>query len=67
MKPMILAAHQPAYLPWLGYFDKLSRSDIFIFLDSVQFEKNSFLNWNRIQTFPRTLVADRPGQDEKGI
>jgi hypothetical protein len=47
---MILTAHQPAYLPWLGYFDKLLRSDIFIFLDTVQFERNSFINRNKIKT-----------------
>ena len=47
---MILTVHQPAYLPWLGYFDKIARSDIFIFLDTVQFEKNNFINRNKIKT-----------------
>lgn len=47
---MTLSAHQPAYLPWLGYFDKLIRSDIFVYLDSVQYERNSFINRNRIKT-----------------
>lgn len=47
---MIMSAHQPAYLPWLGYFDKIKRSDIFVFLDTVQFEKNSFTNRNKIKT-----------------
>lgn len=47
---LILTAHQPAYLPWLGYFDKITKSDIFIYLDAVQFEKNSFTNRNRIKT-----------------
>jgi hypothetical protein len=47
---MILSAHQPAYLPWMGYFDKIMKSDIFVFLDMVQFEKNSFINRNKIKT-----------------
>lgn len=47
---MILSAHQPAYMPWLGYFEKIQKSDIFIYLDTVQFEKNSYINRNKIKT-----------------
>ena len=47
---MILTAHQPAYLPWLGYFHKIAISDTFVILDKVQFEKNSFTNRNKIKT-----------------
>ena len=47
---MILSAHQPAYLPWLGYFEKIQASDIFVYLDTVQYEKNSFINRNKIKT-----------------
>lgn len=47
---MIVSIHQPAYLPWLGYFHKIIQSDIFVFLDTVQLEKNGFANRNRIRT-----------------
>jgi hypothetical protein len=47
---MILTAHQPAYLPWLGLIHKITVSDIYVYLDSVQFEKNSFTNRNKIKT-----------------
>jgi hypothetical protein len=41
---MRLAIHQPNYFPWLGYFFKMLSSDVFIFLDDVQYTKNSFIN-----------------------
>lgn len=47
---MIIAVHQPQYLPWLGYFDKIDRSDVFVFLDNVQFKKNEWQNRNKIKT-----------------
>ena len=46
---MIVAIHQPQYLPWLGYFDKIAQADIFILLDDVQFKKNEWQNRNRIR------------------
>ncbi len=47
---MIVTIHQPQYLPWLGYFDKISRADVFVLLDNVQFKKNEWQNRNRIRT-----------------
>jgi hypothetical protein len=47
---MRLAAHQPQYLPWLGFFDKMDRADLFVLLDTVQYKKNEWQNRNRIRT-----------------
>lgn len=47
---MKIGIHQPAYLPWLGYFYRISQVDLFIFLDSVQFGSESFQNRNKIKT-----------------
>jgi hypothetical protein len=46
---MIVAAHQPSYLPWLGYFDKLAKADLFVVMDHLQFEAQNFQNRNRIK------------------
>jgi hypothetical protein len=47
---MKVAIAQPTYLPWLGYFDLLDQVDQFVVLDSVQFEKQSWQQRNRIKT-----------------
>jgi WbqC-like protein family len=47
---MKLAISQPAYLPWSGYFDLIDQVDAFVLLDSVQFEKQSWQQRNRIKT-----------------
>lgn len=44
---MIGTIAQPNYLPWSGYFEKIIYSDVFIFLDNVQFERRSWMNRNR--------------------
>lgn len=47
---MIVAVHQPQFLPWLGYFHKMMMADAFCLLDDVQFKKNEWQNRNRIKT-----------------
>ncbi len=47
---MIVAVHQPQYLPWAGYFDKMDRADRFVLLDTVQFKKGEWQNRNRFKT-----------------
>lgn len=46
----IIAIHQPNFLPWLGFFYKILKSDVFVFLDNVQFSKNSYTNRVKIKT-----------------
>jgi hypothetical protein len=47
---VIVSINQPAYLPWLGYFHRIAASDVHVVLDHVQFEKNSFVNRNKVLT-----------------
>jgi hypothetical protein len=47
---VIVSINQPAYLPWLGYFDRIDASDLHVVLDHVQFEKNSLVNRNKLRT-----------------
>ncbi len=46
---MLAAIHQLHYLPWLRYFEKLARADVFVALDDVQYTKNGFQNRNKIK------------------
>ena len=47
---MRVAIHQPQFLPWLGYLDKIDQADCFVILDNVQFKKNEWQNRNQIRT-----------------
>lgn len=47
---MIVAIHQPNFLPWLGFFYKMLKADRFVFLDSVPFSKGSYTNRVKIKT-----------------
>ncbi|MBI4971290.1 MAG: WbqC family protein [Candidatus Omnitrophica bacterium] len=41
---------QPAYLPWLGFFDQMRRADVFVYYDDVQFDKNGWRNRNQVKS-----------------
>lgn len=47
---MILTAHQPTYLPWLGLLHKIALADVFCLFDNVQYLKKDWDNRNRIKT-----------------
>ena len=41
---MIVAIHQPHFIPWLGYLHRMAQVDAFIVLDHVQFERRNYQN-----------------------
>jgi len=47
---MILTAHQPVYLPWLGLFHKISLADRYCIFDIAQYQTKDFNNRNKIKT-----------------
>lgn len=52
----VVAIHQPSFFPWLGFFDKIVRSDVFVLLDNVQFPKKGGVWTNRV----RVLMNGKP-------
>ena len=54
---MIVACHQPNFLPWLGFFAKMARADAFVLLDDVQFTQGH----NRHNWTSRVRIGTRQG------
>ena len=56
---MIVAIHQPHFLPWLGYLHRMANADLFVLLDHVQFERRNYQNRTRIRVAgePRWLTV----------
>ncbi|UED75571.1 WbqC family protein [Brevibacillus sp. DP1.3A] len=44
-----ISIHQSQYIPWAPYFKKIAMSDVFVVMDSVQYQKNGVQNRNRIR------------------
>ena len=64
---MIVANHQPQFLPYLGFFDKISKADLLVVMDDVQFLERGFQHRNliKMQTGKQWLtvpVMQRRGQ-----
>lgn len=47
----VVSIHQPPYFPWFGLLDKIARSDVFVILDTVQYNRRAFQH--------RTLYSHR--------
>jgi hypothetical protein len=57
---VILAAHQPSYLPWLGYLAKIAAADVFVVMDDLQYEAQNFQNRNRLKSNQGAIWAQVP-------
>lgn len=64
---MRVTIHQPEHLPWIGYFDKMSKADVYVYLDNVQFRKNYFQNRNRIPSGWLTVPVTIKGHTKSTI
>ncbi len=41
---LLVAGHQPNFLPWFGYFEKMLKCELFVYSDDVQFPKQCYTN-----------------------
>ena len=57
---MILTAHQPVYLPWLGLFHKIALADTFVSFNQVQYLAKDWNNRNRIKTSAGEVMLTVP-------
>ena len=55
-----IAIMQPTFLPWIGYFSLIKKVDKFIFLDSVQFDKRSWQQRNKIRNNNKFMYVTIP-------
>lgn len=63
---MNISIHQPDYISYLGYFYKISKSDVFVFLDDAQFSNDNMHHWNRIKTPQGELRLKIPVEQHLG-
>lgn len=67
---MTVVVLQPSYIPWRGYFHQIQKSDIFVFYDCVQYDKNGWRNRNKIKTSQGekwlTIPVSKKGSYDEG-
>jgi len=64
---MLVAIHQPHYLPWLGYLHRMVQAELFIVLDHVQFERGNYQNRSmvRVNGAPHWLTVPVAQRSQK--
>ena len=63
---MIVAIHQPDYIPWLGLYYKRAHCDKFVYLDNAQFSNTAAHNFNEIKTSQGAFRLKIPVQQKMG-
>lgn len=64
---MIVSAHQPHYMPWTGYINRLMLSDIFVIMDNMEFTNNNYIHRNRIIQTNKPLLLTLPIKNKKKL
>ena len=64
---MILTAHQPVYLPWLGLFHKIALADLFCYFDIVQYQRKDYNNRNKVKTSNGELWLSVPVESKNHL
>lgn len=57
---MILVGHQPEYIPYLGFFQKVARADHLILVDHVQYARKDFQNRNYVRNHEGKILLSVP-------
>jgi len=66
--PVTVSIHQPNYIPWLGFFEKVINSDIYVVFDDVQYPRGKdFANRNQIKTNNGKLWLTIPIKDKGSL
>ena len=49
MSPVVVAVHQPNFMPWIKLLDKILASDVYVAYDTVQYTKREFHSRQKIK------------------
>ena len=65
---MIASIHQPNFLPWVGFFNKILRSDVYVVFDDVQFPRGKDIAYrNKIKINNGTKWLSVPISNESQL
>lgn len=66
-KKGLISISQPTFLPWSGYFDLIDTVEKFVFLNDVQFSKQSWQQRNKIISDENAIWVTIPVYKNKGF